>query len=124
MTRPAKATEARRAETGTGSVHEGAVPSGIRPEKPSVFTTKEREMSDWQPISTAPRDGGFVLAYAPRAKPNVTLAFRDTTWGEEEAQWVVIEADGMTSFVSPTHWQPLPAPPTPQQHNTSTGDAG
>ena len=28
MTRPAKAIEARRAETGTGSVHESAVPHG------------------------------------------------------------------------------------------------
>jgi len=71
-------------------------------------------MSDWQSIETAPRDGtrilGFgggmgqianVISYNERVgcwdTPYDTLDDRD----EEE-----------NGYIRPTHWMPLPAPPT------------
>lgn len=62
---------------------------------------------DWQPIETAPKDGTQILAWdgfnfdlcewsAPERRP------QDACW------WI----DNDKGSMHPTHWQPLPPPPT------------
>lgn len=65
-------------------------------------------MSDWQPIETAPKDGRSVMTFAPDAKEpmDVSLFIEDADIpGSGEGTW---RDDGR----DPTHWQPLPPPPT------------
>jgi hypothetical protein len=74
--------------------------------------------SDWQPIETAPRDGTDFVAYneftgpyitaaksiSPiAAPPDGTIRFPMHYWHGQKGTW----------FPEPTHWQPLPARPTP-----------
>lgn len=69
----------------------------------------------WQPIETAPRDGTPVLV--ANAKGAMTTA----RWEKEDCGTFVYEAwyllfGGLnaeeTEIEWPTHWMPLPAPPT------------
>ena len=71
-------------------------------------------MSEWQPISTAPRDGTPIL-----------IARKDETfgWVRGWATWVDVrgisgwlshgfcEIPGNLGLAHPTHWMPLPEPP-------------
>jgi hypothetical protein len=70
------------------------------------------EMSEWQPIETAPGDGTRLLVYFTGAGPIV--AFRTPDDGDlwiryigygKSRLWPSIHADYAT------HWQPLPEPP-------------
>ena len=67
-------------------------------------------MSEWQPISTAPKDGTRVLLSAHDWREPVIGSFRPDTgpWyhGDEETDLPYGEC-------KPTHWMPLPAPPNP-----------
>jgi hypothetical protein len=74
-------------------------------------------MSEWQDISTAPKDGSSVLCYIPlqtMSKPNgsrvLVLRWDDGEYTKMGPQWLT----DVYAFVpfSPTHWMPLPAPPT------------
>lgn len=78
----------------------------------------------WQPIETAPRDGTKVLlcrALNADGRPmgNAFGIFCQVAawWSEEnhgEGEWVVycdMPQDPWLHF-EPTHWQPLPEPPT------------
>ena len=58
----------------------------------------------WRPISTAPRDGREVLAYTA-GLGRVVVYFDD-----EESQWGT--GLGYLHYDEPTHWTPLPPPPT------------
>jgi len=67
-------------------------------------------MSKWQPIETAPKDGSGFLA--------VVEGFIYTCcWHRTRLCWV----DGGPAYMTiasdeqPTHWMPLPAPPTDPQ---------
>ena len=61
-------------------------------------------MADWQPIETAPRDGTRVLTY------DSVRGFRDLMkWNMKTGDW---RDDAGEFFLQPTHWQPLPAPPS------------
>ena len=83
---------------------------------------------DWQDISTAPRDGTWILLCGgrtdedfylrdePEAQSRIVSAFwllspRGDGDGEE---WSVGFWDGSwrTGYENPTHWMPLPAPPS------------
>lgn len=69
-------------------------------------------MSEWQPIETAPKDGSELLLYH-RAWGTLRGKWRDTglEFGE---QWTgVYMMPGLTAKDQPTHWMPLPDPPTP-----------
>ncbi|HVM91364.1 MAG TPA: DUF551 domain-containing protein [Terriglobales bacterium] len=72
-------------------------------------------MTEWKPISTAPKDGSEVLLYigAPWSK------IEKARWYAPWSNWQcgVIPSDpvreeyfGIGSSV-PTHWMPLPSPP-------------
>lgn len=67
----------------------------------------------WEPISTAPRDGAVILLFRKR---EVTAGL----WvgDQDEYPWQVVDADvadgwnGWRDDVGgPTHWMPLPPPP-------------
>jgi len=71
-------------------------------------------MSDWQPIATAPKDYRVrVLIYdaswcggAPRITATSWVGFRSVN-GE-----LVEEKGSFSGVTNPTHWMPLPDPPT------------
>lgn len=65
----------------------------------------------WQPISTAPKDGTQILAYAKGP-------YRDERY-YGVAEWAVPDPRGLGRrddwfwpyAIRPTHWMPLPEPP-------------
>jgi hypothetical protein len=60
-------------------------------------------MSEWMPIETAPRDGTRVLLhYSPKRLTKIGY------WDAGSGYW---SAGQWFHEASPTHWQPLPAPP-------------
>ncbi len=80
-------------------------------------------MSAWQPIATAPRDGTWVLVTSIDGKPY--SACYDTAedtfydWLKDDffsGGWTDYDDDGgdspHTRRYDPTHWMPLPEPPT------------
>jgi hypothetical protein len=82
----------------------------------------------WQSIDTAPRDGTAFLAYGkhtgspPTAQRGVVegdhwwaIALWDI-WrvGEQPKRWVFAK-DGYPTWSDPTHWMPLPEPPTEEE---------
>lgn len=76
------------------------------------------EKSAWRPIETAPRDGTFVLLYAPTrpydGPQQVGCFLPPVEEGDQGCWWL---ADGRYQD-RPTHWQPLPPPPV-----VTAGDA-
>ena len=62
-------------------------------------------MSDWQDISTAPKDGTRLLLWMREwAAPSTGQYYGESSgWG---MFW-----DGAMYRFQPTHWMPLPAPP-------------
>ncbi len=68
-------------------------------------------MSEWQDISTAPRDGTRVRLKA--GADACVGSFRVHSDGDA-AEWRMHSKDiGWCRDHPPTHWQPLPAPPEP-----------
>ena len=63
-------------------------------------TTKEAEM-EWQPIETAPKDG-MVLVWD--GYPRIAWQERGV-WRDSD--------EFFAQALNPTHWMPLPDPPTP-----------
>jgi len=76
----------------------------------------------WQPIETAPKDGECVLLYKPneRMVGQYIIVGYWGEWPDREDGWVAADGkpQGYLSSVTgtrqgyPTHWQPLPPPPT------------
>ncbi len=64
--------------------------------------------SEWQPIETAPKDGRRVLVMWEywSSEPFVAY-FKHGRWNGEVAL-------SECSDDGPTHWMPLPSPPTPE----------
>jgi hypothetical protein len=68
----------------------------------------------WQDISTAPKDGTWILVYVPAGRWlngleyewKIALSYWRQPDGMNQAAW----ADGPCSC-QPTHWMELPAPP-------------
>ena len=64
------------------------------------------EMTEWQPIETAPMDGEIILAYGAfydfPALRDIYLVY----WEEDTQSW---EIEG--EKIIATHWMPLPEPP-------------
>ena len=69
-------------------------------------------MSEWRDISTAPRDGTWMLGWeGPSGTSCGILVMRwkpEGSWFEEG--WY----DDGKRQAEPTHWMPLPAPPANQ----------
>jgi hypothetical protein len=73
-------------------------------------------MSEWQDISTAPKDGSSVLCYMPLSGLSppgnyriLVLRWDDGEYTRKGARWLT----DVYPFVpfDPTHWMPLPTPP-------------
>lgn len=83
-------------------------------------------MSDWQPIETAPKDGTAVLVMRniwPGTKSGFAEAcnghntYVSEFWadeGDEGGEWMCYMDMIREPIcpIEPTHWMPLPAPPT------------
>lgn len=81
--------------------------------------------AQWQPIETAPKDGTEVLLFAPgrltygawvEPSPEPNIKYRDgfapePEWEDFEPYWSSWDG-GFTTEHPPTHWMPLPPPPT------------
>jgi hypothetical protein len=72
----------------------------------------EVEMSGWQPIETAPRDGTNILIVNASGRadwghnvPRVACWQKDGWWGYHETEQITPHRA--------THWMPLPSPPSP-----------
>lgn len=65
----------------------------------------------WQPIETAPRDGEWIMAYWPTMGIGMFpfVVFWDEGW-EPASHYARDYGE-----VYPTHWMPLPPPPTPDR---------
>jgi len=87
-------------------------------------------MGEWQPIETAPRDGGPIFLWPQGVVAswdfgaenwlviNIFLNEDHTIaadWTKTPALWFELMAD--IGGVKPTHWMPLPPPP-----NTGKGE--
>ena len=75
--------------------------------------------SEWQPIETAPRDGTIFDAWLCDCNES-DRQFYCTGETRRSAGWYWnngkfrphVGLPGMTTFIQPTHWRPLPDPPT------------
>lgn len=94
-------------------------------------TQKETVMTapDWQPIETAPRDGTTILGWFPirllEADRRGTVHTRHDVmvimWRQDCPRWS--GPDGGLTREPPTHWMPLPPPPSGERAARSL-DAG
>ena len=79
-----------------------------------------RNVSEWQPIETAPKDGTLILgwwtiagsAYAPHVVRFVADAPEGPNWFDDYG----------APFSEPTHWMPLP--PAPDSSATRAREEG
>lgn len=81
-----------------------------------------RDAESWQPIESAPRDGSKVLLYHAGYKS--AFYQRD----HEPRVWVDVFRQGnwynTAPSAPPTHWRPLPAPPTQDSAMQQGGGGG
>lgn len=73
----------------------------------------EKVILVWQPIETAPKDGTWVLGWKPsRYVENCIETYQWRYPGFGEPPFWVNAADSNDWSSQPTHWMPLPDPPT------------
>jgi len=75
----------------------------------------------WQPISTAPKSPDFynqvrILLWGPKFESSIVIGCWRPTSEDGGGIWFNSEDEGPLSWGScePTHWMPLPEPPTPE----------
>lgn len=66
-------------------------------------------MTDWQPISTAPRDGTEVDLWVIRDGHGERFA--SASWDVMLGRWFNGYLHPLHRDADPTHWMPLPPPP-------------
>jgi hypothetical protein len=77
-----------------------------------------RKDAAWQPIETAPKDETPVLIFGGIQHPEVGSSRTITratlaNWSTSSECWDVLDCDYYSvSIENPTHWMPLPKPPT------------
>lgn len=64
----------------------------------------------WLPIETAPKDGTRVLVWAAPSRRVIIGAFDGSN--RVRAPWRHRAIGGPSIWPRPTHWRPLPTPPT------------
>ena len=78
---------------------------------------------EWRDIASAPKDGTMILLWEDRDRvssvstdrppmPPYVGGWRDGDWYYCLAGWLRTYDDYFGDSLSPTHWMPLPAPPT------------
>lgn len=80
-------------------------------------------MTEWQDISTAPRDGTEILAFQADGKFHIGP---EDHVGTHLPAWAVVSwkdgywdgyYSGLGPLDAPTHWMPLPPPPNEKTHD-------
>ena len=61
----------------------------------------------WHSITTAPTDGTVILGYNSRDGEMAVIRWRKTQWE------VWLDSQYLAASWEPSHWQPLPDPPSP-----------
>lgn len=77
-------------------------------------------MNTWEPIETAPKDGTeIILGFAHEANigPVALPRVRSGKWLQTHGEWSIAYLRGNP----PTHWMPLPKPPTAPDPASSIG---
>lgn len=94
---------------GQRSVLESAI-SGMKAVETAIRAMKGG--GGWQPIETAPKDGSRFLGWPCHFDDGTRAAV--TRWYEHPSVsgWITPELDCGDYEFSPTHWMPLPDPPT------------
>ncbi len=64
--------------------------------------------AQWQPIETAPRDRTMILGINPQSSLGCVTVFYNSALSKWCSSW---EASAIIAH-QPTHWMPLPAPPS------------
>lgn len=71
--------------------------------------------NDWQPMSTAPRDGTAILAYDENKQVFITWYFDNTYYKEKhpsiETCWTSDSSQDFGGWECPLGWMPLPEAP-------------
>ena len=72
----------------------------------------------WKPIESAPRDGQSILVYGAAHDAHHRAFAKDVhvAWWSQEDEWWAPQSCAL--YTEPTHWMPLPAPPTPDPITT------
>lgn len=74
-------------------------------------------MTDWQPIESAPKDRVLLLSLIRKGQLEEvhvgSFSYADSD--DEVSCWWSHQSD---DEIVPTHWMPLPAPPSPLSHET------
>lgn len=81
---------------------------------------KVRESQEWQPIETAPKDGTEIIGWNGKFVTAISwLSDKDdnghTGWccsGYTDGGMLYYLHNALSDENQPTHWKPLPAPPT------------
>jgi hypothetical protein len=82
-------------------------PDGTQDLNPYVYAFAEALlMSKWQPIATAPKDQPTAIIVAE--KNGGGMAWASSAYWIERGYW----SDGVERLRDPTHWMPMPTPPT------------
>lgn len=84
----------------------------------AVLADRERRAESWRPIETAPKFQGEIDIWGKCGR-YTNCSWNRQTYGSELG-WVyesAYDCDGpvMDLVPGPTHWMPLPAPPTPSE---------
>ena len=69
--------------------------------------------SEWQPIETAPKDGRMVLLFPSRCWAEDSDRGEVGYWDNDFHDWGGL-GSAAEDYTGPTHWMPLPSPPTPE----------
>lgn len=87
-----------------------ASPSGARERNPqAVSALRASPPIAWQPIETAPRDGGPILGWS---NEGVMYVCWSCGWTARDGRWRFFDSGkGETYSFYPTHWMPIPASP-------------
>lgn len=67
---------------------------------------EELRLNEWRTIETAPKDNWARLVWCPSNQCTYTVA-----WDENENCWMIFGGPSRLRY-SPSHWRPLPLPPT------------
>ena len=71
-------------------------------------------LTQWQPIETAPKDGRWILVWAP--DHNVEkVGWCNKPEGGYWSPLLMDPFDSSPLYYKPTHWMPLPPPPSEEQ---------
>ena len=81
--------------------------------RPLYANPPTAQVEGWRPISTAPKDGTHIIAYRPSVPPHIEgMYWAAYEEGDIPGAWHW-SCDGESPTNNPpTHWMPLPPPPT------------